>query len=63
MFYEALGDMDHTFAWIDRCIEARSTMLYWIYDANNPLRKDPRFAEVSARWEFRTDCQCKTEAS
>lgn len=49
MFYEALGDMDHTFAWIDKCIEVRSTMLYWIYDGDNPLRKDPRFAEVKRK--------------
>lgn len=49
MFYEHLGDMDKTFAWIDKCIEVRSTMLYWIYDGDNPLRKDPRFAEVKRK--------------
>lgn len=49
MFYEHLGDMDKTFAWIDKCIEVRSTMLYWIYDGDNPVRKDPRFAEVKRK--------------
>jgi TolB-like protein len=49
MLYQALGDMDQTFAWIDKCIELRSTMLFWLYDGDNPLRKDPRFAEVKRK--------------
>jgi len=49
MYYQALGNMDQTFAWIDKCIEVRSTMLFWIFDDDNPLRKDPRFAEVKRK--------------
>ena len=46
MLYEDLGDYDQAFAWIDKCIELRSTSLFWIFDDDNNLRKDPRFAEV-----------------
>jgi serine/threonine protein kinase len=49
MLYQALGDTNQTFAWLDRCIEQRSTMLFWLYDGDNPLRKDPRFAEVKRK--------------
>ena len=49
MLYEALGDMDQAFAWIDKCIEVRSTMLFWLYDDDNPRRKDPRFAHVKRK--------------
>jgi TolB-like protein len=49
MSYEALGDMDQAFAWLDKCIELRSTMLFWIFDDDNPLRKDRRFIEVKRK--------------
>ena len=49
MAYAELGDMDQAFAWIDKCIELRSTMLFWLYDGHGPLRHDPRFAEVKRK--------------
>lgn len=44
--YADLGENDQAFAWIDKLIQLRSTTLFWLYDGNNPLRKDPRFADV-----------------
>jgi TolB-like protein/Tfp pilus assembly protein PilF len=49
MFYADFGDMNSAFAWIDRCIELRSTGLMWIYVGNNRLQHDPRFAEVKRK--------------
>jgi hypothetical protein len=47
--YVELGDKDDAFAWIDKAIELRSTMLIWIYPGDPLLRSDPRFAEVKRR--------------
>jgi hypothetical protein len=46
MAYANLGENDQAFAWIDKLIELRCTMLFWLYDGDTPLRQDPRFAEV-----------------
>jgi len=47
--YADLGDLDNAFAWVDKCIELRSTILIWIYVGDNPLQHDPRFAEVKRK--------------
>lgn len=44
--YANLGEMDKAFAWLDKCIELRSTELVWIYIRDNPFQHDSRFAEV-----------------
>ena len=49
MRYADLGDRDQAFAWIDKAIELHSTMLFWLYVGDNPLRSDPRFAEVKRK--------------
>jgi TolB-like protein/DNA-binding winged helix-turn-helix (wHTH) protein len=49
MRYADLGDRDQAFAWIDKAIELRSTTLFWLYVGDNPLRSDPRFAEVKRK--------------
>lgn len=47
--YGGLGENDQAFAWIDKAIAAHSTALFWLYDGDNPLHKDPRFAEVKRK--------------
>jgi serine/threonine protein kinase/tetratricopeptide (TPR) repeat protein len=47
--YTDLGDYDKAFAWIDKAIELRSGMLIWLYVGDDPLRSDPRFAEVKQK--------------
>ena len=49
--YASLREYDQAFAWIDKLIALRSTMLFWIYDTgrDDPLRKDPRFAEMKRK--------------
>ena len=47
--YAKLGDMDKAFAWIDKCIELRSTVLIWIYIGDQLFQHDPRFAEVKRK--------------
>ncbi len=51
--YARLGNKDEAFAWLNRCIELRSTMMYLV-DADPagafaPLRSDPRFAEIKRK--------------
>jgi TolB-like protein/DNA-binding winged helix-turn-helix (wHTH) protein/Tfp pilus assembly protein PilF len=53
MRYADLGDKDQAFAWIDKAIELRSTTLFWLYVGDNPLRSDPRFAEVKRKMGVR----------
>jgi tetratricopeptide (TPR) repeat protein len=47
--YADLGEMSSAFAWIDKCMELRSTVLFWIYVGDNPLQHDPRFSEVKRK--------------
>ncbi len=47
--YADLGDYDHAFAWVDKCIELRSTVLIWIYAKNSPFYNQPRLAEVKRK--------------
>ena len=53
--YADLGEYDQAFAWIDKLIVLRSTMLFWIYDTkpDDPLRKDPRFAAMKRKMGVR----------
>lgn len=44
--YGEIGDNDQAFEWLDNAIQLRSTALFWLYDGDNALRKDPRFADV-----------------
>jgi eukaryotic-like serine/threonine-protein kinase len=51
--YARLGDKDQAFAWLNRCVELRSTIMYSI-DADPagtfaPLRSDPRFGEIKRK--------------
>ena len=48
--YAHLGNKDQAFAWLNKCVELRSTMLYLIdVGSGNPLRSDPRFAELKRK--------------
>jgi len=50
MIYMALGDKDRAFRWLDRCYEERSPWLAWLKtDRLDPLRPDPRFADLLRR--------------
>jgi hypothetical protein len=41
--------LGEAFDWIDKAIELRSGMLIWLYVGDQPLRSDPRFAEVKRK--------------
>jgi tetratricopeptide (TPR) repeat protein len=61
--YARLGDKDQVFAWLNKCFEVRSTMLYMI-DADPGLaafRSDGRSPNSSARWEFPAESPSITE--
>jgi TolB-like protein/Flp pilus assembly protein TadD len=49
--YIALGDKDEAFAWTDKAYRERSGLLVWlqIEPKFDPLRSDPRFAELARR--------------
>jgi tetratricopeptide (TPR) repeat protein len=51
MIYVGLGEKDLAFEWLQKAYEARSEHLSWLkIDARvNPLRSDPRFAELMRR--------------
>jgi len=53
-----IGDKDHAFAWLNQCIELRSTMMYLIDSdprgAFASLRSDPRFAEIKRKMGIST---------
>ena len=51
MIYAGLADKDQAFEWLNKAYEARSEHLTWLkVDARmNPLRSDPRFAEMMRR--------------
>jgi serine/threonine protein kinase/Tfp pilus assembly protein PilF len=51
MIYVGLGEKDLAFEWLQKAHEARSEHLSWLkIDARmNPLRSDPRFAELMRR--------------
>ena len=52
--YLGLGDVDNTFSWLGRAVEASDRMmvpiqLYWFFD---PLRDDPRFSDLLRRMKL-----------
>ena len=50
--YDALGDKDQAFAWLERGVEADKTMPYWALQVDprfDNLRLDPRFSELMRR--------------
>jgi len=47
------GDMDSAYKWIDKAVEVRSTMLFWVLTGNSPLRKDSRFEEMKQKMGYR----------
>jgi len=51
--YALLGDMDSAYKWIDKAVEVRSTMLFWVLTGNSPLRKDSRFEEMKQKMGYR----------
>jgi eukaryotic-like serine/threonine-protein kinase len=51
--YAQLGDMDNAYKWIDKAVEVRSTMLFWVLTGDSPLRKDPRFEEMKKKMGYR----------
>src|SRR6201999_583852 len=44
--YADLGDLDNAYKWIDKAIEVRSTMLFWVLTNTGPLQSDPRFEQM-----------------
>ena len=45
--YSGLGDIEQAFVWIDRALEVRDPLLFFIaLPYNTPLRNDPRFEAV-----------------
>jgi TolB-like protein/Tfp pilus assembly protein PilF len=51
--YSDLGDLDHAYEWIDKAIELRSTMLFWVLVNESALKKDPRFEEMKKKMGYR----------
>ena len=44
--YADLGDLDNAYEWIDKAIDVRSTMLFWVLTSEGPLQSDPRFEQM-----------------
>jgi hypothetical protein len=51
MGYAALGELDRAFALLERAYQARSSGLIYLHldPGYEPLRKDPRYAELVGR--------------
>ena len=51
LVYTALGDKDQAFAWLNKAVEERTHWLVWLQRDRrwDPLRSDPRFAEIVRR--------------
>ena len=47
--YAALGDRDTAFQWLNRAYEQRSVWFLKVHPAMDPLRGDPRYAELLKR--------------
>jgi len=47
----ALGDPDQAFAWLERAYQDRDRMMVYlrVHPRLDPLRADPRFADLLAR--------------
>jgi hypothetical protein len=48
MGYAALAELDRAFGWLDRALEERSAGLIYLHldPGYDPLREDPRYAEI-----------------
>ena len=53
--YADLGDLDHAFAWIDKAIEMKCTLLFWLWAGENPLRMTPELRRSGERWGFESE--------
>jgi eukaryotic-like serine/threonine-protein kinase len=51
--YVDMDDMDNAYAWVDKCIELRSTSLFWILRNRGAFRADPRFEEMKKKMGYR----------
>lgn len=51
LIYAAIGERDHAFYWLDRAYEAHDPYLFFlrVMPLYDPLRSDPRFAEMLRR--------------
>ena len=51
----AVGDLDSTFAWLERLYEERNPELTWMneHPRYDPLRGDPRFQELLRKIGFK----------
>ena len=47
--YAKVGQYDQAFAWIDRCIELRSTVVIWMYPGSSPFYGNLRIAEYKRK--------------
>jgi TolB-like protein/Tfp pilus assembly protein PilF/predicted Ser/Thr protein kinase len=51
--YADLGDLDSAYKWIDKAIEVRSTMLFWVLTNKGPLQSDSRFEQMKKKMGYR----------
>lgn len=51
--YARIGKYDQAFAWLDKCIDLRSTALMWIYVRPSPFYDHPKLAEVRRKMGLR----------
>ena len=51
LLYGYLGEMDHAFAWLEKCVESRDggLIIMRVDPPFAPLRSDPRFEQVARR--------------
>jgi hypothetical protein len=49
--YIAIGETDRAFEWLERAYQARSNSLGWLefHPAFDPIRSDPRYADLARR--------------
>ncbi len=55
LIYTGLGEKDQAFEWLEKAYEARDGGGTWSLKANplwDPLRSDPRFADLLRRFRF-----------
>lgn len=63
--YVALGDPDQAFAWLEREYRARSAVIFMLkaHPYWDPIRNDPRYADLLRRAGFPSDAMGRTHAS
>lgn len=45
--------MNNAFKWVDKVVEVRSTMLFWLLTGHENWKKDPRFEEMKRKMGYR----------